>query len=79
MEGIACAQHHGHQAEQAELGILLAAADHADAHGKDGDKIKNVENGFNDCSHKILLLYGSFALLLYGDPVGGCRPDCIVV
>ena len=52
MERVTCAQHHGHQAEQAKLGVVLAAADHADAHGQHGDKIEDVEYGLNDCSHK---------------------------
>ena len=52
MEGVTCAQHHGHQTEQAELGAVLAAADHADAQGQHGDQIEDVENGLNDCSHK---------------------------
>ena len=51
MEGVARAQHNGHQAEQAELGASLAAADHADAHREYGDQIEDIENGLNDCSH----------------------------
>ena len=51
MEGVASAQHNGHQAEQAELGAGLAAADHADAHREYGDQIEDVENSLNDCSH----------------------------
>ena len=41
------AQHNGHQAEQAELGASLAAANHADAHREHGDQIEDIENGFN--------------------------------
>ena len=51
MEGVTRAQHNGHQAEQAELGASLAAADHADAHREHGDQIKDVENSFNNSSH----------------------------
>ena len=51
MEGIARAQHNGHQAEQAELGASLAAANHADAHREHGDQIEDIENGFNNSSH----------------------------
>ena len=51
MEGVARAQHNGHQAEQAELGTGLAAADHADAHREYSDQIEDIENGFNNSSH----------------------------
>ena len=51
MEGVARAQHNGHQAEQAELGASLAIADHADAHREHGDQIEDVENSFNNSSH----------------------------
>ena len=51
MERVARAQHHGHQAEELELSIALAPADHQNADGDDRDEINSIKKRFNDCLH----------------------------
>ena len=56
MEGITGTQHHSHPAKQLELGGAFTVPDHADAHGKDGEQIKNVKKRFKDRTHRKSLL-----------------------
>ena len=51
MERVARAQHHGHHAEELELGIAAAGADHQNADGDDRDEISSIKKCFNDCLH----------------------------
>ena len=51
VEGVAGAQHDGHQTEQAELLAALASADHQNTDGDDGHQIDGVKDGFDNSLH----------------------------
>lgn len=51
MERVTGTQHDCHDAEQPELRIALASADHADTEGDDGGEIDNVKQSFCNSLH----------------------------
>ena len=60
VEGVAGAQHDGHQTEQAELLAALASADHQNTDGDDGHQIDGVKDGFDNSLHDNFLFSDFF-------------------
>ena len=50
-EGVSRAQHHSHHAEEPVLTPSLAAPDHKNSDGNDGDEIDRVKQGLYNCLH----------------------------
>ena len=79
VEGITCTQHHSHKAEQLELRAALAAADHTDAHREHGGQIEDVENGFNDCTHRVCsffkLVWRKYNIVCVNRILSSCSTD----
>ena len=61
VERVTGAQYHSHDTEQTELGVSLAALDHLDAKGDDGNQIDNVEQSFCNSLHSSI----SFLIIIH--------------
>ena len=71
VEGVASAQHDGHQTEQAELLVALASADHQNTDGDDRHQIDGVEDGFDNSLHDNFLFSDCLFLYEWLSPAGG--------
>ena len=64
MERVARTKHDRHQAEELELSVALAPADHQNTDGDDRDEINSIKKCFNDCLHSFFPLFLNYSLLL---------------